>query len=373
VHPVTVGVRSWLAQALPWWIANAWDKTQGGFIEQFDMAGKDAGAGFRRTRVAARQVYAFCHAHMLGVPGAAEAASTGVRYILGNGWARGVPRRLSRSGEVIDATPDLYDHAFLAFALAWRCKAFADPDARDALNSLFDHIEDVFTHPAGGYAHEAPMSGWRQQNPHMHLTEACLVAYEATGQARFSELAGALISLFRSSFFDLKSGTLAEFFTEDWRRAPGDAGRHVEPGHQMEWAWILSEARRLLPVRPDEEIRALVAFAEKFGVDPVTHAVYNVVRDDGAPLDQGSRTWPNTERLKAAVALFELDGTDPTGVFETTLGLLFGRYLATETPGLWIDAFDAGGRPLAQTVPSSTLYHLLLAFAEVLRAGEKLR
>ena len=96
---------------------------------------------------------------------------------------------------------------------------------------------------------------------------------------------------------------------------------------------------------------------------------FNSVRDDGTPVDRGSRTWPNTERIKAAVALHELDGADPEPVFRSSGQLLLGRYLAHAPRGTWIDAFDAGGRPLAESIPTSTLYHLFLAFAEVLRVS----
>jgi mannose/cellobiose epimerase-like protein (N-acyl-D-glucosamine 2-epimerase family) len=40
--------------------------------------------------------------------------------------------------------------------------------------------------------------------------------------------------------------------------------------------------------------------------------------------------------------------------------------------GAWIDAFDADARPTVSTVPASTLYHVFLAFAEVLRLAPKL-
>ncbi|MEX0644822.1 MAG: hypothetical protein WD076_05900, partial [Parvularculaceae bacterium] len=60
--------------------------------------------------------------------------------------------------------------------------------------------------------------------------------------------------------------------------------------------------------------------------------------------------------------------------FTESAGLLLDRYFAP-TPahpipeGTWIDAFDEGGRPLSTTIPASTLYHVFLAFAEVMRVG----
>ena len=85
----------------------------------------------------------------------------------------------------------------------------------------------------------------------------------------------------------------------------------VEPGHQFEWAWILANYSRLGEVALNDEISALVAWSERHGVDPASGATFNQVRDDGEPLDRGSRTWPNTERLKGHLAVFELHGGTP--------------------------------------------------------------
>src|SRR4029453_3037871 len=140
-------------------------------------------------------------------------------------------------------------------------------------------------------------------NPHMHLLEASLAAHDATQESRFLDLARDLANLFRSRFFDGR--TLAEFFTEDCQRPPGPEGRIVEPGHQLEWAWILAAYQRVSGADVTSQAEALVAFSEAHGVDPRTQVTFNTVRDDGTAIDRGSRTWPNTERIKGHLALFE--------------------------------------------------------------------
>src|SRR3546814_14289476 len=72
---------------------------------------------------------------------------------------------------------------------------------------------------------------------HMHLLEACLALHEATKETAYLDRAGLLLDLFRDRF--LVTGSLREFFTDDLRPAPGDAGRIVEPGHHFEWVWLL--------------------------------------------------------------------------------------------------------------------------------------
>jgi mannose/cellobiose epimerase-like protein (N-acyl-D-glucosamine 2-epimerase family) len=369
-------IHHWIfTAALPWWAANGLDLAHGGYVEQMTLHGKDAGVPFKRTRVTARQIYVFSHAATLGFERGASLARHGVDFLLSKTWNgpdKGFARTVTREGALLDPTPDLYDHAFVLFALAWFYRATGDRDARDWMHRTLDFVETHMRAPgAEGFVHELPATGWRQQNPHMHLSEACLASFEATGEARFSTLAKELIGLFATRFFDSRTGTLAEYFTDDLKRAPGDEGRIVEPGHQFEWSWILNSARKQLRADVAPLIRAAAGFAERHGIDAASGTTFNQVRDDGTPIDRGSRTWPNTERIKAAIALYELDGVDPSAAIRSSAGVLLERYLAHAPAGTWIDAFDAKGEPAVKAIPASTLYHLFLAFTEVLRVSDQ--
>lgn len=365
-------IRSWMFdQALPFWATHGLDPDNGGYIEQLTLQGTDAEVAFKRTRVAGRQVYVFSHAAVMGWKAGLTLAEPGMDFLTKQAWLgteKGFARTLSRTGEVLDETPDLYDHAFALFGFAWRHRATMDALSHEWMHRTLDYIDAHLRHPGGlGFWHQVPAIGWLQQNPHMHLTEACLAAHEATGEVRFAEAARRLVELFRAKLFDVKTGTLAEYFTDDWSRAPGGDGRIVEPGHLMEWCWILNQARKQLGMDVGADIRAANRFAEMHGINPATGMVHNSVRDDGVVLDAGSRTWPNCERIKAAIALWELDGVDPGPVIDAAAGALLRRYLARQPAGIWMDAFDAEGHEAARTVPASTLYHVFLAFAEVLR------
>ena len=129
---------------------------------------------------------------------------------------------------------------------------------------------------------------------------------------------------------------------------------------------------RLSATRVRDAAKALVVFAEQHGVDPATSVTFNQVRSDGTPLDRSSRTWPNTERIKGHLALFELGSHDPRQAVIGSARLLLDQYLAVTPRGSWMDAFDAEGRSTASAVPTSTLYHVFLAFAEVLRLEPRL-
>lgn len=363
-------LRRWMFDvALPFWGREGVDPA-GGYVEHFELDGR-AHTATKRVRVICRQIYVFSHAAVLGWADGERLSAHGWRFLTGHAWLgpeEGWARLLDREGRVLDATPDLYDAAFALFACGWRHRASGDAEALAWAHRTLDHLDAHMRHPGGeGFLHERPARGPRQQNPHMHMLEAALVLLESSGEARFRDLADELVTLFARRFYDPATCTLAEFFDEDWRRAPGDTGRLTEPGHQFEWAWILANHQRLTGRDNTALVRGLIASAEAHGVDPVTGAVYNAVRDDGVLIDGGSRTWPNTERMKAAVALYEQDGVDPRPVLEASGRLLLDRYLAGPWPGAWIDAFDAEGMPAVAKTPTSTLYHVFLAFAEALR------
>ncbi|MDO1557889.1 AGE family epimerase/isomerase [Brevundimonas sp. 2R-24] len=366
-------IRRWMfGAALPLWAEAGVDRRHGGYVEQLDFRGRDAGADLKRTRVTCRQIYVFSHAALLGWDRGDEAARHGLAF-LDRAWLgpdRGFARALTREGKIADATPDLYDLAFCLFALSWRQKLGPDAAAMDRCLQTLDFIDTRMRGPGGGFLHALPAEGPRRQNPHMHLLEAALVGWEATGHPRFEALARELVELFCGALFDGR--TLREHFGPAWERLETDEGRITEPGHQFEWAWILSEYGRLSGGVRSEAIRALVAGAEAHGVDPATHATFQQVRDDGTPLDRSSRCWPNTERLKAQVALSDTFGDDVRSPLAGSANLLLDRYLATEIPGLWVDQFDAEGQPMSRVVPASTLYHLFLAFAETLRIAPRL-
>ncbi|MDP3739426.1 MAG: AGE family epimerase/isomerase, partial [Hyphomonadaceae bacterium] len=303
-------IHGWMFDtALPWWTSNGIDRANGGYVEHFDLDGRDAQAPFKRTRVTCRQIYVFSHAAQLGFTPGAELAAHGMRHLTEKAWLGtgiGFARHTTRTGEVLDPTQDLYDLAFALFAFGWYLRASGERSALNWAHLTLDVIEAKLGHPNGeGFQHEVPATGWRQQNPHMHLIEAALSVYEASGVERFAVLANEIASLFQTKFFDSASTTLCEFFRDDWSRAPGEHGRIIEPGHQFEWAWILVNAKRLVGIDLSTEIRSLVGFGERFGVDRETGLTYNSVNDIGVPIDRGSRSWPNTERLKAAIALYE--------------------------------------------------------------------
>jgi len=354
--------------ALPFWATNGVDFKNGGFTERLDANGRDLCCNFKRTRVTARQIYVFSHASLQGWRPETPVLDHGYaalrRAWLGpqGGWAR----TLTRDGAILDATPDLYDIAFSLFALGWYMRATGDETALELALETLDFLDERLRWPDGGFLHDADAAGPRQQNPHMHLMEAALSLQQAHPHRRFAALADELVDLFKTKLFDSNSRTLTEYFGDGWARLDDSKGSIVEPGHQFEWAWILGEHSKLFGADHTRTIKDLVELPEAFGVDPLTKVTFNQIDVDGARLNAGSRTWPNTERIKGWIALSEVTGVDCAEAVASSTHVLFNRHLDAQ-PGLWREEFDESGRCVTDFVPSSTLYHVFLAFSEALR------
>lgn len=363
-------VRAWVFEALlPFWARHGVDPVHGGFLEEVSPAGEPTARPDKRVRTLCRQVYAFSHAALLGWEKGTALSALGYDYLVAHarlsdgGWAK----TLARDGSVLDPTPDLYDLAFVLYALAWRYRLSRDAEVLKLLQPTLDFIQTRMR-VGEGFVSRLPDDGVRLQNPHMHLLEACIAAFDATQDERFLAQADELVALFRRRLFD--GAILGESFNVDWSRMPEQA---LEPGHHFEWAWILTQYQRLRGGDLSAEAAALIGYGERVGLHPAAFAVYDAVGEDGAPIKSSSRAWTNTERIKGWLGLYELTGRDPREPVTQSLRLLFDRYCAGSTPGAWVDQFDAEGRAMVEAVPASIVYHLLLAFAEVLRLEAKLQ
>ena len=177
--------------------------------------------------------------------------------------------------------------------------------------------------------------------------------------------ADALVELFRTRFFDPNTGSLGEFFTDDWQWAPGVAGTHVEPGHHYEWVWLLNEYQRLSgrPVEPERS--ALYAFANRCGRDAKTGLVRDVVdrRARFATVARGSGRRPRRSR--------RIWSWPTAAEVARVIGNLLDHFVAGNRAGTWTEHLAPDGTRKSDRIPASTLYHVFSAFSELERAFGK--
>lgn len=367
-------ILDWLqSAALPLWADAGVDREAGGFVERLDWSGAPILAVAKRVRVQARQIYVYASAHRMGLfPDALTVAEQGFDFLLSHACPDGVEagfvHALTRAGDVHAAQRDTYDHAFLLFAFSTLYQATGRQNVRTAMNAVAHVIATRLRHPSDeGYSDDHTRTDARSQNPHMHLLEAFLAAYEATGAPDFLELAQDIVRLFETRMFDATWGVLREFYDADWNPAAGERGALVEPGHHEEWVWLLHRYARLSGTPVSETARSLHDFVRAHGRSADSPLLYDEVRPDGTVRATGRRSWPQTEALKAELATAQAAGASGSKHADAIVRTIFDRYLSHPVPGAWIDWIDDAGVPLVDHVPASSFYHLFLAFAEYLR------
>ena len=354
-------LRNWLFdQSLPLW-AKAGQDDQGRFYEKLDLEGRPLTGMARRTRVQARQTYVFIQAHALAWQGAEAIARSGLNCLIRD-YARedGLwVRALDDAGRVHDDTPDLYDLAFVLYALASAHRVLSDDRALPLALKTLAAINSLMSEEAGGWSESLPPVLPRRQNPHMHMLEALLAWQEIAPDPAFEAAARSVLALLTRHFFDREHLVLGEFYDRDWSIRPGSEGQTVEPGHHLEWVWLLGEAHRLGLGNYASPARALYTTATTCGLNAKGLAVREITRI-GQVRDGGTRLWGQTELLRTLTTRGELDRA--SAVTDT----LFQTHLATQVSGLWFDTFDAEGISHDTTVPASSLYHLMTAITAVL-------
>ncbi|OFW99568.1 MAG: hypothetical protein A3E78_00240 [Alphaproteobacteria bacterium RIFCSPHIGHO2_12_FULL_63_12] len=353
--------RWYVGDALPLWAKRAADAS-GAFYESLDFSGAPLTGQPRRVRVQCRQIHTFTDAARRGwLPDGETIAAKGFARLFETscpeGGARGGAHLVDDSGAIIDATRDLYDQAFLLLACAARLRAAKDSLARRLAERTLAFLDRELASPHGGFLENDRRQTPRRQNPHMHLFEATMALYEATGEAAHISRARALDQLFSARFLDRTQGVLREFFTDDWRLDPAK-GETLEPGHMAEWIFLLDRFETLTGEDRSAEKRLLERAVIAMAAPEDAPFLPNRRTLGAAPARGARRLWPQTEALKAAL-VFARDGDRAAAVRAASIiDALFETYLDQPTPGLWMDEYDAAGRPVAGDVPASILYHL---------------
>lgn len=359
--------RKWLFESLlPLWADRGLDPS-GGFHDQLDDDGVPIDLP-KRCRVQSRQTYVFAEAGRMGWNGpwrhCVEHGLTALRtqFRRPDGFVRS---KVDASGAKIDDTADNYDQAFAIFAFAQAHAVGVGRDVESDALALLMRLREQRSHPLGGFQESQPPSTPLRSNPHMHLFEAS-IAWAEQGLDDFRALATEISRLSQDRFMASPGGVLLEYFDLYWQPLADDRGRIAEPGHQFEWSWLFNRWIRtggeVDPAIPSR----LYAFADRFGVDQTRGVAINEVWTDGSPKDDNARLWPQTERLKAALAMGETSG-DWGPAVASWRGLR--QYALPTNTGLFRDKMRPDGTFIAEGAFASSLYHITCAISELDRVA----
>lgn len=372
--------RFW-AETLPDWIEIVVDVECGGLFDRIVAGDRAERTDPKTTLVHARTLFTLAHIEMAGHGNiATRAAATSARTFLmdslghpDGGWCKAVSRTGALDVKEANPTRDCYDHAFVVLAFAtW---AQIDPSTIGDLDRAWLAVETLFCQSNGSLMEddrgltELP----RRQNPHMHMFEACLFAWEATGRIIWRDRAEMLLEVFERHLVDKDTGTIREFLSSDLGALEGQKGAIREPGHHYEWVWLLNRYSRLGGTRQiDASRNALLAFADAHGrasTGPMAGAAFDEVSPQGDVISPTHLLWPQTEAIKAFLSEYERTG-DPHRLESARqmLSLIFKFYLGQGTR-FWINQRDMKADIIWSDTLSRLLYHIVVALTEGERIG----
>ena len=323
--------------ALPLWTTTGIHPCNQGAVERLTFDGRVDLQSDKRVRVTARQMFVIAYANQMGwLPAAgdliAELEAFLDRSARHPGFPQGYVHRLAADNSIVDDRQDTYDLAFFLLAYGWRYRAFEDRSALRRADGLMRHLDQHIKGSRGGWEDKQGEVGIRRQNPHMHLLEAFLALYEATASSKWLARAGEVFNLFETRFYDHHNEVLLEYFDPHWKPISVNGNYVVEPGHMLEWVWLLSKysEHANTPVRRYTEV--LYERALELGTDPNSGLLWDEVSSQGQVITATKRCWPMTELIKANIAMARAGHSRHEQRAAEAIGMLMHHYLSAADP-----------------------------------------
>jgi mannose/cellobiose epimerase-like protein (N-acyl-D-glucosamine 2-epimerase family) len=382
-------LRAHMRQILDFYHPRCINRDEGGYYNEFRDDGTITDRRTQHLVSTTRFIINYSlAAGLFGSAEMAEGAAHGVRYLdevhrdpVHGGYFWNMDGRTPR-----DDSKQCYGHAFVLCAYANAAKAGVE-GARAKVGETFDLLEERFwSAEAGLYVDEISrdwktVDAYRGQNANMHMTEAMIAAFEATGEAKYLDRAELLARRICVELAAGANGLVWEHYRSDWTidwEYNRDNPKHLFrpyghlPGHFTEWTklllvleryvkrdWLVPAARRLYDV-------ALGKSADlenggmhySFGPDFVLH-------------DMDKYHWVHCETLAAAACLAVATGEARFWQDYDRLWAYSWNHLVDRERGGWYRLLTADGRKYddLKSPASKTDYHPFGACFEILRVG----
>lgn len=364
---------NWLANALfPKWCKDGFDKN-GAALERFTEDGLPDWQADKRIRVQARQIFSLCYGQKNGFISSAPEQVAGINQFIDEVCADYLPgfypMVIDANNKIKKDVSDLYDIAFFFLAFTWQYDVLNDTKAIEKANALATHLDEKLAADNGGWLEGTYAHDIRRQNPHMHLFEAFMNLFLVTKDDRWKTYANRIFDLFKAHFYDAKHGVIIEYFTVDWAVCP-DTGDTIEPGHMMEWVWLLNRYQEITGTDVSEYCDTLYSHARQYGLPEGGNWLIDAMKPDGSAPANTSRCWPMTEWIKAALVMKQRHPGQNRYLEDATFAIeqLMAGFQHPARSEQYIDSINIDGEILDPLMPASSLYHICMAHYEAKRA-----
>lgn len=272
-------------------------------------------------------------------------------------------------------TKSAYDHAFVILAVASASQAgFA---ATDLLDEALHIAEAVMMDRNGLFGDEwtanwSPMGTYRGANTNMHMMEAFLAAFMATGERMWLDRSLRIGDEF-VRFAEQCNWRMPEHFDDRWeqdlsynREVKEDAFKPYgsTPGHALQWARLVAQAS-IAASRPSDDwlpkVDSLFQRALTDGWRTSEGGIVYTVDWDGSPMSSLILHWPIAEGIATSAVLESITADEEYGKWYRRLWT-FAMARIVEPDRGWVHEQTLAGEPTGVILQGrADLYHALQA------------
>jgi mannobiose 2-epimerase len=358
---------------LPFWRERSVDRERGGFIAEMANDGTLRPEAPKGLILNARLLWTFAKLYrQLGDERDLELAKRAHEYLEKRFRDRehgGYLWRVDRDGRPLEGSKKVYGQAFSIYALSELYLATGATEALEAARGVYELIErHAHDDRSGGYL-EALAADWsatselrlsdrdmneaKSMNSHLHLLEAYASLLRAAPSPGVARRLRELIDLFDRHILDRQPGPgrnhLRHFFDERWKVR----SETYTYGHDIEAAWLLSEAGEVLG---DEGLEAAV---HRWAVE-IARTTLEEALDadgglayggrDGAVIDPNREWWCQAEAVVGFWHAYRLTGEVAFAIAAAQVWGFIERRVVDRDHGEWFwrvaaDGSVDGGEP----------------------------
>ncbi len=365
LQQLSEAARHELENILTWWSSNMIDRQHGGFYGRIDGYGKlhpeaDKGvilntrilrtfsAAARNTgnaahRAVAERAYDYLVSHFV------DAQNGGVYWML------------DFRGNPVEPKKQVYAQAFAVYSLSEFFLLTQRQEVIELAGAIFHLIEkhsldrsrdgyfEAFARdwsPPGDFRlSEKDANEAKTMNTHLHVLEAYMTLYRATGKEEVRASLKGLILLFLEKFIDPTTAHLRLFFDENWVLKSDK----ISFGHDIETAWLLTDAAEALGDAGllDKTHAAAIRIADRTlsaGFDPANGGLWNEADARGLT-DCDKEWWPQIEAVVGLLHVWKITGAPRYVEAALRSWNFIERYLLDRDRGEWFWGLKADGTP----------------------------
>ncbi|MBJ7578071.1 AGE family epimerase/isomerase [Devosia sp. MC532] len=332
----------------------------------------------RQIHVTCRMIHCAVIGSLLGRPGSAAIVDHGMNYL----WTK---HRDTKHGGYVwslnddgyqDDTKQAYGHAFVLLAGA-SAKLVGHPLADQVIADVTEVINTKFWDESIGAVREefgndwSEITAYRGQNSNMHLTEALMAAFEATGDAEYLNKAQRIAELIIRKNATALDHRVAEHFHSDWSLDKEFKGSEMfrpsgtTPGHALEWSRLLYQLYTIGEKKHawmTDAARGLFQQAVTLGWDKAHGGFFYTLDWDNQPIMREKLWWPVAEAIGAAAFIGAHDSDDYFQHWYRQLWDFADAHLIDHARGGWLSELKEDLTPTSRLfVGKPDIYHALQA------------